>query len=227
MKDLTEKYPSEVIALTNRSLIKCYPHGLRSDSSNLDPTECWNYGAQMVALNFQKKDLSMSLNEALFMDNGGCGFVLKPDILRHLNLGFNPLDKDTMKSKKSLEIKVISAQQLPSFEKSSIIKDIIDPYVEISIHGIPADEKKLSSRVVNDNGYNPIWNQDFTFCVNCPELAFVRFVVKDEDIGIDDYIGEYTIRFDNMRQGYRHIKLKNKTYQGTLFVGIKIKSLNS
>lgn len=143
----------------------------------------------------------MSLNEALFADNGGCGYVLKPDILREPSLGFNPLDTDTMKNKKILEIKLISAQQLPSFQKSSIIKDIIDPYVEISIHGVPADNKRLVSRVVKDNGYNPIWNEDFKFNINCPELAFVRFLVKDEDIGIDDYIGEFTIRFENMRQG--------------------------
>lgn len=46
-----------------------------------------------------------------------------------------------------------------------------------------------------------MWNEDFEFIINCPELAFVRFTVKDEDVGNDDLIGRYTIRFENMRQG--------------------------
>ena len=55
--------------------------------------------------------------------------------------------------------------------------------------------------MIIDNGFNPIWNEDFKFIVNCPELAFVRFNVLDEDVGKDQSIGYYTIRFENMRQG--------------------------
>ncbi|KAK2183600.1 hypothetical protein NP493_305g01016 [Ridgeia piscesae] len=34
-----------------------------------------------VALNYQTSTLPMQLNQGLFQDNGGCGYVLKPDIL--------------------------------------------------------------------------------------------------------------------------------------------------
>lgn len=48
---------------------------------------------------------------------------------------------------------------------------------------------------------NPIWNEDLEFNINCPELAFVRFIVKDEDLGNDDFVGSNAFRFENIRQG--------------------------
>jgi len=101
----------------------------------------------------------MCLNKALFTDNGHCGFVLKPEILRNPLLDFNPEDVKSMKTRKNVEIKIISALNLPQ----------------------------------ND--------ETFKFVVNCPELAFVKFTVKDEDIGKDQFIGDFTIRFNNMRPG--------------------------
>lgn len=35
-----------------------------------------------VALNYQTPDEPMQLNRGLFGDNGGCGYVLKPDFMR-------------------------------------------------------------------------------------------------------------------------------------------------
>lgn len=46
----------------------------------------------MVALNFQTYDAPMQLNYGKFSANGGCGYVLKPQVLRE-DVGFNPLDE--------------------------------------------------------------------------------------------------------------------------------------
>ena len=35
-----------------------------------------------MALNFQKPDLFMHLNQGFFRLNGGCGYVLKPSVMR-------------------------------------------------------------------------------------------------------------------------------------------------
>jgi hypothetical protein len=43
-----------------------------------------------VALNFQTPGLPMDLQNGKFLDNGGSGYILKPDILRDTTLGFNP-----------------------------------------------------------------------------------------------------------------------------------------
>lgn len=54
--------------------------GLRVSSSNQEPAVFWRNGAQLVALNWQKFDLGMMQNEALF--NGSGGMVLKPEYIR-------------------------------------------------------------------------------------------------------------------------------------------------
>ena len=56
----------------------------------------WRCGVQMVALNFQTVDTFMHLNQGFFRQNGGCGYVLKPAILRREDPGFDvpPFDPD-------------------------------------------------------------------------------------------------------------------------------------
>jgi Phosphatidylinositol-specific phospholipase C, Y domain len=57
-------------------LTRVYPFGLRFSSSNQEPAMFWRTGAQLVALNWQRFDLGMQQNFALF--GGGGGMVLKP-----------------------------------------------------------------------------------------------------------------------------------------------------
>ena len=57
-------------------LMRAYPSGLRVRSDNLDPGIFWRKGVQIVALNWQRWDEGMMLNEAMFDGTGG--WVLKP-----------------------------------------------------------------------------------------------------------------------------------------------------
>jgi len=84
---------------------------------------------------------------------------------------------------------------------------VSDPFITINVYGVNADLCEKKTKTVKDNGFNPIWNEDFQFLVNCPELAFVKFSVFDQDVGKDDLIGEYAIKFNNMRQG--NVNLSN------------------
>lgn len=45
-----------------------------------------------VALNFQTPGVPMDLQNGKFLDNGGSGYLLKPDFLRDTTLSFNPSD---------------------------------------------------------------------------------------------------------------------------------------
>ena len=76
-------------------LSRCYPKGARVDSSNYDPMPMWNVGCQMVAMNYQTPDRSMQLNEGRFLNNGKCGYVLQPDIMRRPE--FDPCNKQSIK----------------------------------------------------------------------------------------------------------------------------------
>ena len=133
----------------------------------------------------------------MFKDNGGCGYVLKPEILRNPSLKFDPNNPNTMTNKVMFYIKIISAQNL-------IIdgKDISDPYMTVKIYGVPSDRAERKTKYVKDNGFNPVWNEDFQFQINCPELAFVKINVLDEDVGLDDELGYYVVKFDCIRKGF-------------------------
>ncbi|KAG9345855.1 hypothetical protein JZ751_009011 [Albula glossodonta] len=43
-----------------------------------------------MALNFQSLGLPMDLNNGRFQDNGGCGYILKPNFLRSPETSFDP-----------------------------------------------------------------------------------------------------------------------------------------
>ncbi|CAB3409159.1 unnamed protein product [Caenorhabditis bovis] len=205
---------------TAQRLVKSYPKGLRQDSSNMHPMLSWLCGIQSVAMNFQTAGEELDLNAGLFRVNGNCGYVLKPMVL------LDGLDPRTMvRPKMKLGIGLFSAQYLPKTEPG---KEIIDPYVSVQIHGIPRDETKAKTRIIKDNGFNPEWRDNFYFTLCCPELAILRFCVKDFDsTSSNDFVGEYSIPVLSLRQGYSQIQL-NTGYQhnldpsASLFVRIAI-----
>lgn len=77
------------------ALTRIYPVATRVNSSNYNPVTFWNFGSQMVAMNFQKPDKYMQWNRGKFRQNGACGYVLKPDCLRVIN---QPQGRDSIKS---------------------------------------------------------------------------------------------------------------------------------
>ena len=52
----------------------------------------------------------------------------------------------------------------------------MDPFIEIQIHGIEKDNTEVRrTKVVEDNGYNPVWNEKFRFEIRMPEMAVMTF----------------------------------------------------
>uniref|UniRef100_A0A0N4Z7Y2 Phosphoinositide phospholipase C n=1 Tax=Parastrongyloides trichosuri TaxID=131310 RepID=A0A0N4Z7Y2_PARTI len=201
----------ELTKYTATRVVKAYPKGIRQDSSNMDPMLSWLSGIQSVALNFQTNCENMDLNRGLFQVNGNCGYVLKPQFLLK---GHDSRSKEvTNKIKTIMHIVVISGQYLPKVEPGN---DIVDPYISVEVYGVQNDKNKQKTRTIKNNGFNPYWNQELVFPLYCPEMALVRFVVKDFDTtSTNDFVGEYTIPVSSVRPGYSHIRL-NTGYGHTL-----------
>ncbi|KAM4894813.1 1-phosphatidylinositol 4,5-bisphosphate phosphodiesterase eta-1 [Sylvia borin] len=206
-----------------RQLTRVYPSAYRIDSSNFNPIPYWNVGCQLVALNYQSEGRVMQLNEAKFRVNGNCGYVLKPQQM--CKGTFNPYSADPLPAspKKQLILKIISGQQLPK-PPDSMLGDrgeIIDPFVEVEIIGLPVDCCKDQTRVVDDNGFNPVWEETLTFTIHMPEIALVRFLVWDHDPIGRDFVGQRTVAFSSLVPGYRHVYLEGLT-EASIFVHIII-----
>uniref|UniRef100_A0A4W5K189 Phosphoinositide phospholipase C n=1 Tax=Hucho hucho TaxID=62062 RepID=A0A4W5K189_9TELE len=203
--------PGDFVNYNKRFVSRVYPSAMRIDSSNMNPQDLWKCGCQIVALNYQTPGLMMDLNIAWFRQNGNCGYVLRPAIMRQEVSYFSADTRDSVPgvSPQLLHVKVISGQNLPRPRGSGAKGDVVDPYVYVEIHGIPADCAERRTRTVMQNGDNPIFDESFEFQINLPELAMVRFVVLDDEFIGDEFIGQYTIPLECLQPGYRHVPLQS------------------
>ncbi|XP_075990580.1 small wing phospholipase C gamma 1 isoform X3 [Anticarsia gemmatalis] len=188
-------------------LSRIYPKGQRIDSSNYNPVPFWNAGSQMVALNYQTPDKPMQINMGRFKQNGGCGYVLKPEFM--LDETYNPYDKKSIEKKvkpMTVMLRVIGARHLSKSGRGTA-----SPSVEVEIIGAEYDNgTKLVTKTVADNGINPIWNDICEFELANPDLALIRFLVQDEDMfGDRNFIGQATFPVSCLRTGYRSVPLTN------------------
>uniref|UniRef100_U3K451 Phosphoinositide phospholipase C n=1 Tax=Ficedula albicollis TaxID=59894 RepID=U3K451_FICAL len=196
-----------LIRYNTHQLSRVYPLGLKMNSANYNPQEMWNAGCQLVP------PVSLLLGQQPFP---------------HLHVPPGPWW--CLCPGPQLPVpQVITAQQLPKLNRDKG-SSIVDPFVRVEIHGIPADCAKQQTHHKLNNGFNPRWEETLRFQVRVPELALVRFVVEDYDsTSCNDFVGQFTLPLASMRQGYRHIHLLSRDgaalSPATLFVHVRCKSL--
>ncbi|XP_012868155.1 PREDICTED: 1-phosphatidylinositol 4,5-bisphosphate phosphodiesterase gamma-2 [Dipodomys ordii] len=204
---MVRQKPRELLRYNQKGLTRVYPKGQRVDSSNYDPFRLWLCGAQMVALNFQTADKYMQMNHALFSLNGRTGYVLQPESMRGEK--YDPLPPESQRRVvMTLTVKVLGARHLPKLGRS-----IACPFVEVEICGAEYDNNKFKTTVVNDNGLSPVWaptQEKVTFEIYDPSLAFLRFVVYEEDMFSDpNFLAHATYPIKGIKSGFRSVPLKN------------------
>jgi len=208
----------QFVKYNTRQISRIYPGAKRQDSSNFKPIQAWNAGCQIVALNYQTDDKQNFLNRARFTDNGGCGYVLKPDFLRRPDPMYSPLASESLQAglpaaAETVWVTVLSGMHIPRPD-GNLEGEVIDPYVKVRIRGHPNEamhaNNKRKTEPVQNNGFNPVWNQKFEFNVMFPSLAFLEFRVKDHSKGGSDKdIGAFCCPFNLVKPGYRRITLKS------------------
>jgi hypothetical protein len=181
-------------------------------------------GCQIVALNYQTEDIPTFIEQSLFAANGSCGYLLKPDILRDPNIKYDPDAPFPQDRGVTLTIRLISGQHIP---KAPGTTEVVDPYVELWVFGHEGDKAKEKSEVVDNNGFNPIWNETFKFRIHYPELALIYFRVKDySSTSADQPLAHFALPVNSITTGYRHIHLENLRCEplvpSTLFVHVAI-----
>ena len=97
-----------------------------------------------VTLNYQTEDIQNLYNTAKFSENGGCGYLLKPEFLRDPSTGYSPigpcgLDPICYPTWK-INIKVISGHNIPKRESG----ESSNAYVKLRIRGHETDESELN-----------------------------------------------------------------------------------
>ncbi|XP_042506186.1 FT-interacting protein 7-like [Macadamia integrifolia] len=78
-----------------------------------------------------------------------------------------------------LYVNVVKAKDLPSMD----VTGSLDPYVEVKLGNYKAITKHL------EKNQNPVWRQVFAFSKDRLQSNLLEIVVKDKDIGKDDFVG--------------------------------------
>ncbi|BFZ19897.1 hypothetical protein BsWGS_22936 [Bradybaena similaris] len=228
-------FSEERIVKDDRSIIqynqcqisRVYPKFFRLTSTNFDPLPKWNVGCQMVALNYQTSDKFMQINQAMFAQNGRCGYVPKPRFMNKAD--YNPADVLSLKENVEavvLTVTVLGGRNLGSM--ASVVGDM-QPFVSVEVLGLPLDCQRERTRITSDkNMLNPVWkNEVFVFHISCPDLTFIRFEVASE-VNDTSCLGQATFHYKSIRQGYRSIQLQNAYSEplamSSLLVHINIKN---
>ncbi|ALC48580.1 sl [Drosophila busckii] len=192
------------LAYHRQQISRVYPKGQRLDSSNFNPVPFWNVGSQMIALNYQTGDKAMQLNQAKFRQNGNCGYILKPSFMR--SDAFNPNNpqcEGLLESK--VTVRIIAARHLFRGGKSN------NPQIVVELVGSSFDSGIKHRSKVNENGFNPVWNESVEFTVHNTHFALLRFEVQDEDMFAEThFIAQACYPLACVRPGYRSIILRNK-----------------
>lgn len=84
-------------------------------------------------------------------------------------------------------------------------------YVELELIGIQCDCMKEKTKAFGKNALNPVWNEEFTFHVTFPELAFLKFTVMDSSN--NHVISQRIVPLKYLKQGYRHLRMRTAQNQ--------------
>ena len=191
---------------------RTYPE---STSRNYNPILPWAMGCQFVSMNFIRNKF-MLLNDGRFRENGGQGYVLKPEYLCNDKNEINSTDGVfDCTHPRDLSIKILSGFCLPkSPEKSA--SSTISPFVRVTLYdGSPAallPSPVFKTNVVEGNGLNPVWNANDAAarfsCLN-PSVGMVLIGVYDHcNVTKTDYfIGAAAMSVSCIREGYRCVAL--------------------
>ena len=142
--EVHEDLHSSLFKHNRNFLMRAFPSGLRVRSDNLDPSVFWRKGVQMVALNWQRWDEGMMLNDGMFVGSGG--WMLKPEsYLGYHAQGLPPVGGDGAVDLKyqaipiprktlDLEIDMFAAQDIPLPVGERRLGATLHPYVKVELH---------------------------------------------------------------------------------------------
>lgn len=72
------------------------------------------------------------------------------------------------------------------------------------------DTGKARTRVVADNGFNPVWQETFTFRLQRPEVAILYMAVHDAvDVARTAFLAYFAVPLTAVRIGYRSCPLRS------------------
>ncbi|GFR43349.1 hypothetical protein Agub_g4271 [Astrephomene gubernaculifera] len=201
----------ELYTYTSRHLMRVYPAGWRVLSGNYSPMRAWVRGASLAALNWQVWDEALWCNQGKFMDNGQCGYVLKPEWMRQPGPQL-PGGPGGRGRERRLVVCVHSAYKYQG-RNWFVFKD--DLFVRLTLWGMPVDRCCQHTRTVCNSG-RLVVQESFEFPVRFPEMAVLCVELMDENVGGPmakhadaDSLGYFSLPLSTLAEGDFKLQLRH------------------
>lgn len=203
---------TKIAAHNARHLMRVFPKGTRISSRNLKQVPFWGIGAQICALNWQRFDAAMQVNEAMF--DGTDGYVLKPAALRAGGSG-----SPTTGRRKRLRLRAAGATDLPTPEAAKDMKPyltcvLVHPW---DLENEPPKRKTAAykqhrldflHRGENPPPTDPVWDEALEWEFDDSELVFLRMLVKsDESFARNPILAVSAVRLAYLVPGWSFITM--------------------
>ncbi|KIY53891.1 PLC-like phosphodiesterase [Fistulina hepatica ATCC 64428] len=222
-----------LIEYTQTHLVRIYPKGTRVSSTNYAPHRFWAVGAQIVAINWQTFDLGYMLNQTMFRRNGGSGYILKPAALRPGSTQSVNNRTEHFLDVTIISAQQLPRPKDKEDREKKNDSSVVDPYVEVVLcipdwtetPFIPKDSgaqyseateatstsagtaRTVSFRTpaVENNGFNPVWQEELCLPFDCVgdmmDLVFVKFAVRQRDDRSEEPLAVYCSSLGGLEQG--------------------------
>ncbi|KAH9475003.1 1-phosphatidylinositol 4,5-bisphosphate phosphodiesterase 1 [Psilocybe cubensis] len=178
----------------SRHLRRIYPKGTRIGSSNFNPLIFWRNGSQVASLNWQVYDLGMQVNEAMFC--GTSGWVAKPVASRkRLDDEYN---LPGGRQKLVVDIAGVSSLPAPNGRSGKSFSTYIRAQLLHGSKDLMWRSKTHKTKHHPEYGADVLWNTQFEWEFESDEMAFIRFVVFEDEFGIDDKIAVFCARINHL-----------------------------
>ncbi|KAH6638447.1 PLC-like phosphodiesterase [Boeremia exigua] len=199
--------PETLFAHNKHFFMRAYPKSLRITSGNLQPAVFWRAGVQIVALNWQRWDSGMMLNEAMFAGSGG--WVLKPAAYRSGSAAATPAQA-VGSAVLDLSIEFLAGMGVPLPPEEDDPMDF-KPYVKVEVHGVAEGALECKAKTKTYRTTDPDFGREVVGFKGVAgvagELTFVRFKVMDDERLSDDLAAWACVRLDRLQPGVRLLHL--------------------
>lgn len=145
---LNEEHHSDMFKHNKSFFVRAYPANWRINSSNPDPSLLWRKGVQMVAMNWQRLDKGMMLNEGMFADEQG--YVLKPPGYLSSNKSAETQHEAVTAHTLDLTITVFAGWNIPVQPDSSDSSrggNDLNPQVSVELHVEKVEDHKTDAQM--------------------------------------------------------------------------------
>ncbi|KAK1434840.1 hypothetical protein QVD17_00594 [Tagetes erecta] len=220
--EASKEHGQQIVRFTQDNILRVYPKGTRLFSSNYNPYDGWEHGAQMVAFNMQGYGKNLWLMQGMFRANNGRGYVKKPKFLCEGDPTFRPNEV-----KKILKVKIYMGEGW-NLEFNHAHFDYCSPpdfYAKVGIAGYGDDNTGMLEKTKSiEDDWWPIWDQVFDFSIRVPELALLMIEVKDNDTTKKhEFGGQTCLPVSELRSGIRCVPLYNRKGEKYKFVKLLVR----